>query len=294
MKEPSANKEIVYSDNGDGTVTDPVHNIMWVKEDTWIEKGKLMTWHECQEFVREKNAEKFAGYSNWRFPTATDARTLFDPEASNSDIEGCEIHLDPIFTSGCGFSTWTSETRGAKAAMSYDLRSDYEFWLAKENSGFPSAVRIVRNIVPEAEEGEEERFVNNGDGTVTDNELGIMWKADDSYIDLDKWVSWEEAKTWVEVQNNIRFASYQNWRMPTRKEVQSIYDPSSPITDKYGDVVFLMKAFPAGSAQTCWTKTKHRTDPTLAIRFQMYNGDYKWHKMGLRSHGVRAVRDLKK
>ena len=52
--------------------------------------------------------------------------------------------------------------------------------------------------------------------------------------------------------------------------------------------------FPPGAGQTCWTKTLHKTDKALAIRFQFYNGDYKWHQMGLRSHGVRAVRAIKK
>ena len=80
--------------------------------------------------------------------------------------------------------------------------------------------------------------------------------------------------------------------MPTRKEAQSIYDPSSPVTDNYGDTLFLVKGFPAGAGQTCWTKTLHKSDKNLAIRFHFYNGDYKWNQMGLRSHGVRAVRNL--
>ncbi|QPJ65066.1 MAG: DUF1566 domain-containing protein [Candidatus Nitrohelix vancouverensis] len=293
MQDPVVGKDADFIDNGDGTISDPDSGLMWMKQDTWLEKGRLLTWHESQDYAREINEQKFAGYSNWRVPTRTEAKTLFDINASNTDIEGCEIHLDPLFPSGCGFSTWTSETRGAKAAMGYDLRSDYEFWLAKENSGFPSAVRLVRRISKTTAEDQEQRFVNNKDGTVTDNELGLMWKADDSYLDLDKWVSWEEGKTWVKVLNQNLFAKYTDWRLPTRKEAQSIYDPDSPITDKYGDVVYLPKAFPPGSGQTTWTKTLHRTDRTLAIRFQFYNGDFKWHKMGLRSHGVRAVRDIK-
>ncbi len=283
-----------FVDNGDGTVSDLTNNLMWLKNDTWIELGRQITWHESQEYAREVNEKKFAGYSNWRVPTGSEVKFLFDGEASNTDVEGGEIHLDSVFTSGCGFSTWTSETRGAKAAMGYDLRSSYEFWLAKENDGFPSAVRLVRQLKSQSvDEDGEPRFSNNGDGTVTDQETQLMWKADDSYLDLDKWVSWEEAKNYIDGLNRKRFAGNTDWRMPTRKEVQTIFDPGNPVTDKYGDTILLAPGFPPGAGQTCWTKTLNKTDKSLVIRFQFYNGDYKWHQMGLRSHGVRAVRNNK-
>ena len=72
---------------------------------------------------------------------------------------------------------------------------------------------------------------------------------------------------------------------------KSIYDAGNPLTDTYGDIVFIANAFPPGCGLTCWTRTLKRSDQTLAMRFHFYNGDYKWHKKGLRSHGVRAVRN---
>ena len=72
------------------------------------------------------------------------------------------------------------------------------------------------------------RFIDNGDGTVTDHELGLMWKVDDSHLDLDKWLSWAESKNYIEDLKKRRFAGHADWRMPTRKEAQSIYDPSTP------------------------------------------------------------------
>ena len=182
-----------YIDNGDETVTDTKHGIMWMKKDTWLELGRLITWHESLELARKKNEEKFAGYTNWHIPSASEAKYLFDIEASNLDVEGCEIHIDPIFPSGCGFSTWTSQTRGAKAAMSYDFRSDYEYWLAKENDGVPSAVRLVRDDKHEEEDSEFVRIEKRDDGTIVDHKTGLLWKQDDSYMDLDKRVTWEEA-----------------------------------------------------------------------------------------------------
>lgn len=280
-------------DNGDGTISDANNGLMWMKNDTWLELGRLITWHEGLEYSKKINKERFAGYKTWRFPTASDAKTLFDREASNIDVQGSEIHIDPIFPSGCGFSTWTSETRGAKAAMGFDFRSDYEFWLAKENEGFPSGLRLVRTMGEESEESDIQRFVDNGDGTVSDVVEGLMWAANDSYLDLDKWVSWEEGKMYLNKLNKERFANHTDWRMPSRKEVQMLHDPSNPVTDKYGDTVFLVNGFPPGCGLTSWTKTLNKTDRSVAMRFHFYNGDYKWHKQGLRSHGVRPVRNIK-
>ena len=101
-------------------------------------------------------------------------------------------------------------------------------------------------------------------------------------------------KSYITRVNQDRYAGCVDWRMPTRKEVETIFDPSNPVTDKYGDTILLAPEFPPGAEQTCWTKTLHKTDKALVIRFQFYNGDYKWHQMGLRSHGVRAVRPIKK
>mgnify|MGYP002700761547 CR=1 FL=1 len=60
-------------DNGDGTVSDRANQIMWFKNDTWIELGRLITWHESQDYAKEMNEKKFAGHSNWRIPNASAA-----------------------------------------------------------------------------------------------------------------------------------------------------------------------------------------------------------------------------
>lgn len=285
--------KVRFVDNGDGTVTDTRKNLMWTKDDSWVEKGHLLSWWQSREYLQEKNEQQFAGYSDWRIPNAHEAKELFNAEFSNTDMEGVELHIDPVFTAGCGYTTWTTETRGAKAAMGYDFRADYEFWLAKENIGFPSAVRLVRTVVPEGKMSQEERFLDNGNGTITDLEMELMWKKDDSFLDLDKWVSWDEAKTWIKEMNKDEFAGYTDWRMPTRKEAQSIHDANCAVTDTYGDTIFIPKIFSPGAGQTTWTKTLHKTDPSVAIRFNYFSGDFKFHKKGLRSHGVRPVRDHK-
>ena len=281
-----------FVDNTDGTVTDIRKNLMWAKADTWVELGKRVSWWQGQEYIQELNGKKFAGHSDWRIPNRQEARELYDPELSNTDMEGCETHIDPVFTSGCGYTTWTTETRGAKAAMGYDYRADYEYWLARENDGFPSGLRPVRSIAVEGSLLPEERYLTHKNGTISDLETGLMWKAADSFLEMDKWISWSEAKVYISELNKEEIGGHTDWRMPTRKEAQSIHIAGNVVTDTYGDTLYLPAAFPPGAGQTSWTKTLHKTDNGIAIRFNFFSGDYKFHQKGLRSHGVRAVRTI--
>ncbi|GIS84491.1 MAG: hypothetical protein CM1200mP16_07910 [Nitrospina sp.] len=50
-----------------------------------------------------KRMKKICWSSNWHMPSASEAKYLFDIEASNLDVEGCEIHINPIFPSGVDF-----------------------------------------------------------------------------------------------------------------------------------------------------------------------------------------------
>jgi hypothetical protein len=72
-------------------------------------------------------------------------------------------------------------------------------------------------------------FVDNRDGTVTDNCTGLMWQKDtadvngDGAIDPD-WpgtdrLGWQNALNYCE---NLSFAGYDDWRLPNVRELQSI------------------------------------------------------------------------
>lgn len=63
------------------------------------------------------------------------------------------------------------------------------------------------------------RFIDNGDGTVTDNEMGIMW-AKDAYAAGDL-MDWEEALRYID-KLNANNGGYSDWRLPTIRELDSL------------------------------------------------------------------------
>lgn len=65
-----------------------------------------------------------------------------------------------------------------------------------------------------------DRFTDNGDGTVTDHQLGVMWAKTDNQGDIN----WKQADLWVKYTfpDTIE-ARHDGWRLPTLAELQSLY-----------------------------------------------------------------------
>ena len=66
----------------------------------------------------------------------------------------------------------------------------------------------------------EDRFIVNGDGTVTDLKLQVMWAQHDNQSDI----LWKQAQSWTQFTFADTVAQkHDDWRLPTIKELQSLY-----------------------------------------------------------------------
>ncbi|MCK7485251.1 MAG: DUF1566 domain-containing protein [Bacillus subtilis] len=63
-------------------------------------------------------------------------------------------------------------------------------------------------------------FVDQGDGTISDEATLLMWSQSDSEYGMD----WESALAWVQTKNSENYLGYHDWRLPNTKELQSIVD----------------------------------------------------------------------
>ena len=77
------------------------------------------------------------------------------------------------------------------------------------------------------------RFQDNKDGTVTDLKTKLMWKKIDLYQEKKIWSSWDESQKLIESFNKDAYASYSDWRLPTRKELRTLYEEEKEIPWKY-------------------------------------------------------------
>lgn len=66
----------------------------------------------------------------------------------------------------------------------------------------------------------EQRFIDHGNGTVTDRKLGLMWAKTDNQADI----FWNQIQDWLtgDFPDTIP-QLYENWRLPTAAELQSLF-----------------------------------------------------------------------
>lgn len=81
----------------------------------------------------------------------------------------------------------------------------------------------------------ENKFVDNGDGTISDKATGLMWAKDDN----GKGIEWTDALIYAE---GATLAGYSDLRLPNVKELQSIVDysraPSNETLEAAIDPIF--------------------------------------------------------
>lgn len=85
------------------------------------------------------------------------------------------------------------------------------------------------------------RFTDNGDGTITDHQLGLMWARSDNNGDID----WEQAQAWaLENFNDTLNNKYKNWRLPTIEELQSLFIVKTAYKGYSTDCGFVVRIAP--------------------------------------------------
>lgn len=98
------------------------------------------------------------------------------------------------------------------------------------------------------------RYIDHGDGTITDRETGFMWTKKDSRADIGKCLNWYDSKIYV---SNLRAGGYSDWRMPTAEELKTIYEKSKINNIAYTHnpklPLHLDSIFADGAAYGLWT-----------------------------------------
>lgn len=127
------------------TVIERSKRLMWMKNDTYQLTEKWMSWIQVRDYAEELNKKKFAGYRNWRMPTTTEAKSLYDKTQSNKDHWGQEVPVHEIFNAGFGFLCWTGEVRNKIQAIRFGYRRGVATYddVYRTSRG---AARLVRDI----------------------------------------------------------------------------------------------------------------------------------------------------
>lgn len=77
-----------FTDNGNGTITDQATGLMWMQNDN----GEALSWEEALPYAENFS---FAGYSDWRLPSAKELQSIVD--YTRSPATTLSAAIDPVF-----------------------------------------------------------------------------------------------------------------------------------------------------------------------------------------------------
>jgi len=253
-----------FIDNGDGTVTDNNTGLIWMKAtadlngDNIINNSDQYSWQAAKDFCENLN---LAGYSDWRLPELIELTTLLD-------YGRYQPAINLIFS--CEPSYYWSATPDAYNSEGYawGVHFDYGHGYVKAKSNL-SYIRCVHG----EPSGPLNNYTDNGDGTTTSMDTGLMWQATPPDLNSDHYpdkMSWGEALSYCE---NLTLAGYNDWRLPDIQEIRSFvnYNNYDPFPFPY------------------WSATTYLKNPIYAWGIDLGHGDVGFGgKSGLSN--VRCVR----
>ncbi|GAA3868220.1 DUF1566 domain-containing protein [Celeribacter arenosi] len=231
-----------YSDNGDGTVLDNNTGLVWQQTP---QDDRL----QYLDGIAYCGTLELGGRSDWRVPSIKELYSLADnrgelltPEEGeptpyiDTSVFDFEYPKGQMAFAGQYWSS-TLYVKGPvqngrnQAAFGFNFADGHikaygtglDFYtgaaatggLTGENGQTPG--NYVRCVSGEENLYGVNAFVDNGDGTVTDNASGLMWQQSDDNIRRE----WAEALAYCEA---LELADHDDWTLPNSKELQSIVD----------------------------------------------------------------------
>jgi len=195
-----------YLNNGDGTISDKVTGLLWQQTD-----GGEMTWDSATNYPASLS---LGGHSDWRLPTSHELFGIVRHGAINPALN------TNFFTTTTAEYWWSSDQQAGNAS---------NIWVVNAGGGIGNHpkgetlsaggsrrmhVRCVRGaLVPAV----RDRFVDNGNGTITDSDTGLIWQQ----AEVTSRTNWEGALQYAAA---LTLGGQSDWRVPNIKELQSLND----------------------------------------------------------------------
>ncbi len=216
-----------YTDNGNGTVTDNVTGLMWEQD-----MGSKISYYAA--FTKAANSG-LGGHTDWRVPTIKELYSLAQFNGRCYGDDAMYMFIDTVyFDQPVGNTligereidaqTWSS-TKYIGLTMGGDSTVFGFNFVDGRLKGYPMyeppAFTVPKTMYFRMVRGATtygvNNFVDNSNGTISDNATGLMWQQDDDGTTRD----WETSLAYAE---SLSLGGHNDWRLPNAKELHSILD----------------------------------------------------------------------
>ncbi len=257
-----------FFDNQDGTVTDRLTGLVWLKDAACF---PATVWAAALADVNQL-AGGMCGLSDnsrpgdWRMPNVVEFESIIDSSAGT-----------PALTPGSPFTNvadmpyWTSTSyfggqQGSPLAWVIGMKdgryindrvnnvkttSQNGVWAVKGTSSGPVKLQATGLFQPPLTPGDDgtlqkgvgltsARFIDNGNGTITDTMTGLVWLKLANCIHSDWAAAVSQARALASGMCGLTDGSRTgDWRVPNRKEMLSLADRNQNNESDYFDFNFL-------------------------------------------------------
>ena len=221
--------------NGNETVFDNNTKLEWLKNIS----SKSYTWAGAVSYCSNLT---YAGYDDWRLPTAKELQTILDYGRYNPAVDTNYFNVSSSYI-------WTSQeykgdSQNALYVNSYEGNTN----ISAKNTTF-LALCVRGSELPETTSDQFEISALEGDEIVTDTETGLIWQ--NGYA---AYKTWQEALKYCE---NLEYAGYSDWRLPNINELISLinyeaYSPASSFPGVMPSQKFWSSSTGSDGAQYAW------------------------------------------
>ena len=287
-------------------------------------------------YVNGSLGSGLCGSTDWRLPTVHEIKGLADYDAVAANGLGgySSPSIDTDYFPHALASQynwyWTSHLNvdpdvnpGGDGTVAGSSTSNYYAWAynsaeSRTRSGTGSTVgstvrsnyvRLVSSsaaVASHFSDYSDDRYTDNGDGTISDARTGLMWMQcsygqtyDGGDTNSDGIIcegsptfgSWQQAFAWAADSNANVDYGYNDWRLPNIKELGSIVDFGSAIP------AINQSIFPNTSTGSYWTSTPSKAldvdsnDDTQSASIWFHTGDHGLNKRTANLY-LRLVRNL--
>ncbi len=253
LLQPAFATAALYADNRDGTVTDSATGLTWMRcsvGQTWNGSTctgtaiQYPTWTQAKSWWEATGVTReFAGKNDWRLPSGRELQSIIDTLERSPAIDRAAFPNTPSITY---WSATPHHYPNDVLSVSFD-----DGWVGGQNMASPAAVRAVR--------GEQwlGALTPHPDGTVADASSGLTWMRCSMGQNWDGRTctgtailyTWDEANALTQ-----SFAGQNDWRLPTERELFSIFDLSALALDPI--------AFPNEDGTIYWSASRYTGSAT--------------------------------
>ena len=228
MSFSTAKDGLVVIDNNTGLMWDRHLNWRWGKtvppkgawrpQDVFTYKDREVRRRPYHEGVQYCKDSRLAGYDDWRMPTVKEVHTIAHYASARP-----AIHAEYFKDTDAGIPGYGDRGKGGQWAGPLAPDHNNSAWhigfIDGHFMGYPRGGYKTTRCVRADNNGAYflPNFVDNGDGTVTDDVADLMWLQNGDGVLRD----WEASIQYCET---LEHAGYDDWKLPSNKELSSTVD----------------------------------------------------------------------